>query len=132
MASGRALFGWLVTTLLGLGVTGAIMTSYLPARDGAFSTQTADGSIFTALYAAVFLLLLGLGMCLAWYLQSRSLTGQTIAGNWRALRQSTLVAIGLTILLALRGFDVLSWLDAGLLVTALVLVELSFHVKSTS
>ena len=129
IAISRLTFLWFVLGLLGIGIVGGIITSYLPARLEAYASPAADGPIFAALYAGVFVAILGLAMCGSYYLHWRHAGAVTSHTHWGALRQTTLLAVGITTLLALQGFGVLSWLDGTLLIIALGLVELSFRVK---
>lgn len=131
MTIGKLIFVWFVLALLGVGIVGGILTSYLPESNQAFANQVADGGILAALYAGLFVLILGMGMCLAYYRHWRHDGIVSTTHHWPALRQTTLVAIGVTALVALQGFGVLSWLDGILLAISLILVELSFRVKTT-
>ena len=123
------LFSWFVLSLIGLGMIVAIITSYLPKNDPNLTNQVADAFVFVALYAGVFLFSLGLMIFAGYGLRWLRLRAVYPAWHWPVFRQASLIAIGLTALLALRGVAVLSWWDASLLIVALILVELSFRVR---
>lgn len=127
----KLIFSWLVVTLLGFGIIGAVVLSTVPRPIEGVDVTAADGLTFAALYAGLFLFVLGLVVLIGyeWRWQVR----QTIypADHWQVLRQAALVALGSTFLMVLKGLHVLTWWDGALLVIALALIELSFRVRPT-
>lgn len=132
MKQRKVLFGWLVCCLVGFGVVGAIQTSFLPESNPDYSNQVADNLVFMSLFAGFFLFLLGLGVLLGYGGRWAFYRGMYPISRWEVVRQASLAAIGLTALLALRGYNVFTWWDAVLLVVALLLVEFSFRVKKVN
>ncbi len=129
MKLGRILYSWLVVTLIGVGVVGAIVTSYLPRSNQQYSNAVADGMVFASLYAGIFLIVLGLAVICGYSWRSWREKGMYPIAGLEVIRQASLLAVGVTAILALRGYRVFSWWDVILLVVALALVELSFRVK---
>lgn len=129
MKKAQILYGWLVLALVGVGVVGAVVTNYLPEAGGGFSNQVADGLVFSSLYAGIFLIVLGLAAIVDYIVRWTTVRSMYPIARWEVVRQASLFAVGVTSVLALRGYHVFSWWDAALLGAALVLVELSFHVK---
>ena len=129
MKMSQITFTWLVIGLLGFGVFGAITTSYLPTSQVGIEAPVADGFILASLYAGLFLFLLGASVLAGYGWRWRR--DQTIypSHHWPILRQSSLIALAGTFLLALSGYQVLTWWDGVLLLVALILIELSFQVR---
>jgi hypothetical protein len=125
----QTLYGWFVLTLIGVGVVGAIQTSYLPAADNRYSNPVIDQGVILSLYAGYFILAFGLASLIGYGWRSWRGRGLVSWPRLVILRQASLVAIGVTAILALLGYEVFTWWDAILLVVALGLVELSFRVK---
>lgn len=123
-------FSWLVVMLLGFGAFGAVVTSYLPnAREG-YDASVADRFAFAALYAGIFLFFLGLAALAGYGLRWQRFQRIYPSHHSAVVRQASLVALGLTLLAMLQGSDVLSWWDGILLIVALILIELSFQVRT--
>ncbi len=128
----RRLFAWFVLHVIGLAVIVSIVTSFLPQPIDGYTGQIADSLTFAALYAGVFSYVLSstilLGYGWRWW-RHRTVYP---TDHWPVSRQATLGAIGATAIVALQGFQVLTVWDGVLLIVALFLVEISFHVKTTS
>lgn len=131
MILARRLYSWFVLHVIGLAVVVSILTSFLPKPVVDRSGQIADNLTFAALYAGVFLYLLSMSVLVGYML--RWLRDRMIypTDHWPISRHAALIAIGGTALLALQGVQVLSVWDSILLIVALCLVEISFHVKSS-
>lgn len=132
MKLGRVLYGWFVVMLVGIGTVGAVITSYLPQANQPYTNQVADSFVFASLYAGIFLIVLGLATIVGYTFRRLRSDGLHMLSNWEVVRQGSLASIGVTAVAILRGYHVFSWWDATLLAAALVLVELSFHVKQTA
>jgi hypothetical protein len=122
-------FSWLVIALLGFGTLGAVVISYLPAATPGFDAPVADGLVLTALYAGIFLFVLGCGALAGYGLRWRRYQTIYLAHHAAVIRQASLAATGATALMALQGLNVLTWWDGTLLIVALILIELSFQVR---
>ena len=125
-------FTWLVVALLGFGVVGAVVSSYLPTAQSGVDAPVADTLTLAALYSGLFLFLLGFGVLGGYGWRWRRDHTLYPANHWPVLRQASLTSLGATVLLALQGFKVLTWWDGALLIVALILIELSFQVRPTA
>lgn len=131
MTMSQRVFGWLTLTLLGLGVVGAIITSYLPVELASSSRPIADTEVLVTLYAGLFGFVLGSGVLIGYLVRFQTQKTVYLTDHWPVFRQAVLISIAIVTALALQGMRVLSWWDGILLIVALALVELSFRARIT-
>lgn len=118
----QALFSLFSMTLLAFGGWLTILFNVDPTR--------ADNFILITLYASIFSFITGIltfiGFGLRVILSNREVIYANLAPS---LRQATLAALAIIGLLFLQSLRVLSAIDAGALVLALLLLELFFRAK---
>lgn len=118
----KSLFSLFAVTLLAFGGWLTILFNVDPAQ--------ADRFQFIALYASIFLFLTGIltfvGFGVRILLSNREVVYAHFAPS---LRQGMLVAFALVGLLFLQSLRVLSVIDAGAFVLAILLIELFFRAK---
>jgi len=121
----QALFSLFAITLLAFGGWVTILFNVDPNR--------ADNFIFAALYASLFLFIMGIlsfiGFGIRILLSNREVIYAHLAPS---VRQATLVAFALVGLLFLQSLRVLSVIDAGAFILAVLLIELFFRAKPKS
>lgn len=130
MILAHRLYYWTVVMLIGFGTIGIISCSYLPDRLEGYTQPVADQTVWAAFYAGIFLCLLGFSNLVGYGIRWLPKHALSTPLHSHILRQSTLIAVGLTVLVILQGYQVLSWWDSLLLIIALLLVELSFQTRS--
>lgn len=125
----RRYYGWFTLTLIGLGMAGAMMVTYLPVSVSNRSESVISGFSSVILYLGFFFFFYGLSVLVGYFV--RWLKERIIypADHRTVNRQAGLLALGLTTLFVLLGMDVLTWWDGLLLIIALTLVEISFHTR---
>lgn len=118
----NALFSLFSVTLLALGGWLTILFNSDPAH--------VDRFVLAALYASIFLFITGLATFIGFGLRVVLTNREMIYGHLPiALRQATLLGFGAVGLLFLQSLRVLSVIDAGAFLLALVLLELFFRAK---
>ena len=125
-------FSWLVLTLIGFGTYGAVISSYVPTAQTGFDAPVADNLVFGALYSGFFLFVLGATALAGYAIRYRRYQTIYPTHHTPVVRQASLIALAATCLLILAGSGVLTWWDGVLLIFALILIELSFQVRTPS
>jgi hypothetical protein len=121
----KNLFSLFTITLLAFGGWLTILFNVDPLK--------ADNFVLVALYASLFLFLAGLltfiGFGVRIYLSNREIIYAHLTPS---IRQATLLAFALVGLLFLQSLRVLSIIDAGAFLLAIILLELFFRSKPQS
>lgn len=118
----KAFFSLFTITLLSFGGWLTILFNVDPTR--------ADRFIMVALYASIFLFLLGLLTFIGFGIRVLLSNREVIYAHFNpSLRQATLAAFAVVGLLFLQSLRVLSAIDAGAFVLAILLLELFFRAK---
>lgn len=122
-------YAWFTLMLVGLGMAGAMMASYLPLAMSDRAETVISPWSQLVLYLGFFFFFWGLGVLIGYLV--RWLKERIIypSDHRTVNRQAVLLALGLTTLMVLLGMNVLTWWDGLLLVIALTLVEISFHTR---
>ncbi|MFA6423286.1 MAG: hypothetical protein WCW17_02415 [Patescibacteria group bacterium] len=114
------LFSIFSTTLLAFGVWLVVFFNFSPLN--------ADKLTFAAFYGSLFLWLTGIITFALFYtkvyLSNKEVVFSILAPS---ARQATLIAGGLVSLLFFQGIGVLSWWEAGLWISSLLLLEMYFR-----
>lgn len=119
------LFSLFAITLLSFGGWLTILFNVDPAH--------ADRFVFIALYASLFLFILGVLTFAGFGIRILLSNREVIYNHFTpSLRQGTLVAFTLIGLLFLQSLRVLSVIDAGAFVLAILLLELFFRAKTNT
>lgn len=118
----QAFFSLFAITLLSFGGWLTILFNVDPTK--------ADTFLFVALYASIFLFITGLGTFIGFWLRVLFSNREIIYSHFTpALRQAMLFGFTITGLLFLQSLRVLSVIDAGAFILAVILLELFFRAK---
>ncbi len=121
----QALFSLFSITLLAFGGWLTILFNVDPFK--------ADQFILVSLYASLFLFIMGLLTFIGFGVRILLSNREIIYGNFvPSLRQAMLLSFALVGLLFLQSLRVLSAVDAGAFLLAVLLLELFFRAKKTS
>lgn len=118
----NALFSLFTFTLLAFGGWMTILFNVDPGK--------ADRFIFIALYACLFMFLLGVLTFIGFGIRILLSNREVIYAHFPvSVRQATLVALAIVGLLFLQSLRVLSWIDGLAFVLAVLLLEMFFRAK---
>ena len=118
----QSLFSLFTITLLSFGGWLTILFNTNPLE--------ADTLIFVALYASLFLFIMGLASFIGFGIRVLLSNREVVYAHFSpSVRQGTLLALALTGLLFLQSLRVLSAIDAGAFLLAIGLIELFFRAK---
>lgn len=119
----NTLFSLFVITLLAFGGWVTILFNVDPFRTDSFT--------FTVFYACIFLFVMGLMTFIGFGLRILASNREVIYAHFTpSFRQGLLVAFAVVGLLFLQSLRVLSWIDGGAFVLAILLLELFFRAKT--
>ncbi len=111
-----------MSTLVALAALGLVIRFVDPERDGILGQ--------TLFYVSSFFSLTGLATLFLFWLRRRFSGNEVVYENVGvSFRQGMLVALAVLGMLALQSFRLLVWWDAGLVITAILLIELWFLSK---
>jgi hypothetical protein len=118
----KALFSVFAMTLLAFGSWLTILFNVDPLK--------ADRFLFVALYASLFIFITGITTFIGFGIRILLSNREIIYAHFTpSLRQATLLAFAAVGLLFLQSLRVLSAIDAGAFILAILLIELFFRAK---
>lgn len=116
------LWGMRLSTLVAVAAFGLVACYVNPFRDGILGQ--------TLFYISLFFSITGLATLFLFWLRRKFANNETVYLNVGvSFRQGMLVAFAVTLLFLLQSFRLLLWWDAGLVIAAVLLVELWFLSK---
>jgi len=116
------LWGMRLSTLVALASLGLVIRFINPFRDGALG--------LTLFYISLYFSITGLATLFLFWLRRKFSKNEVAYTNVGiSFRQGMLVALAVSVLFVLQSFRLLLWWDAGLVIVAVLLVELWFLSK---
>jgi hypothetical protein len=116
------LWGMRMSTLVALASLGLVIRYINPFRDGVFG--------LTLFYISLYFSITGLATLFLFWIRRRFSKNEVAYTNVGiSFRQGMLVALAVTALFILQSFRLLLWWDAGLVIVAVLLMELWFLSK---
>lgn len=117
----KYLFFLLTVTIFAIASTILTIYNYDPFQSGAV--------VFIDFYTSFGIALTGI-IAISIYWAKAVIFPKSVAYRfWSSLRQSLLVAVGITAILALQQFRILDWLIGSSIVIVVILLELFFQTK---